>query len=80
MFVQNLVVQRHVPHGLQILRGRVLRTITASGIQDRIVSDADAFAQILKDVFALDMPEAGGLWPKLVARHEDVMAQKAAGT
>ncbi|MGN6515530.1 MAG: arylamine N-acetyltransferase family protein [Rhizomicrobium sp.] len=77
VFVQNLVVQRHVPHGLQILRGRVLRTITASGIQDRIVSDADSFERILKDVFALDVPEAAGLWPRIVARHEEVTAQKA---
>jgi len=77
-FVQNLVVQRHVPHGLEILRGRTLRTIRADGISDRVIADADDLVKTLKTVFALDVPEVAVLWPKIVARHEEVMAQKAA--
>jgi len=30
----------------------------------------------LKTVFALDVPEVAVLWPKVVARHEEVVAQK----
>ena len=77
-FVQNLVAQRHVPRGLEILRGRTIRAIRADGISDRLIADADDLVATLKTVFALDVPEAATLWPKIVARHEEVMAQKAA--
>ena len=77
-FVQNLVVQRHVPHGLEILRGRTLRTIRADGISNTVIADEDELVKVLKKVFALDVPEAATLWPKIVARHEEVLAQKAA--
>jgi N-hydroxyarylamine O-acetyltransferase len=76
-FVQNLVVQRHVPHGLEILRGRTLRSIRADGISDRALADADELVKTLKTVFALDVPEVAALWPKIVARHQEVVAQKA---
>jgi N-hydroxyarylamine O-acetyltransferase len=77
-FVQNLVAQRHVPQGLKILRGRVLRTIRADGIGDRVIADAEELVAVLRNVFALDVPEAAVLWPKIVARHEEFLAQKAA--
>jgi N-hydroxyarylamine O-acetyltransferase len=77
-FVQNLVVQRHVPHGLEILRGRTLRSIRADGISDRVIANADELVETLKTVFALDLPDVAVLWPKIFARHEEVMAQKAA--
>ncbi|HEY2033110.1 MAG TPA: arylamine N-acetyltransferase [Rhizomicrobium sp.] len=76
-FVQNLVVQRHVPHGLEILRGRTLRTVRADGISERVIANADELVATLKTVFALDIPDVATLWPKIVARHEEVMAQKA---
>jgi N-hydroxyarylamine O-acetyltransferase len=77
-FVQNLVVQRHVPHGLEILRGRTLRSIRADGIIERMIDSADHLVTTLKQTFALDVPEAAQLWPKIVARHAEVMAQKVA--
>lgn len=77
-FVQNLVVQRHVQYGLEILRGRVLRTIRTNGISERLIADADDLVKTLKGVFALDVPDAATLWPKIIERHEEVMAQKAA--
>lgn len=77
-FVQNLVVQRHVPHGLEILRGRTLRSIRANGISERLIADADELVRTLKAVFALDVPDVAILWPKIVARHEEFLAQKVA--
>jgi N-hydroxyarylamine O-acetyltransferase len=77
-FVQNLVAQRHVPGGLEILRGRTIRSIAADGIRDRLIGDEADLMRTLKDVFALDVPDVATLWPKIVARHEEVMAQKAA--
>jgi N-hydroxyarylamine O-acetyltransferase len=77
VFVQNLVAQRHVPGGLEILRGRTIRSIRAGGIENRLIADADDLVRTLRDVFALDVPEAAALWPKVTARHEEVTAQKA---
>ena len=76
-FVQNLVAQRHVPAGLEILRGRTIRSIGADGIRDRVIDSEDDLLRTLKDVFALDVPDVATLWPKIVARHEEVTARKA---
>jgi len=75
VFVQNLVAQRHVPGGLEILRGRTVRSIRAGGIENRLIADADDLVATLRDTFALDVPEVAALWPKIAARHEDVMGQ-----
>jgi N-hydroxyarylamine O-acetyltransferase len=77
VFVQNLVAQRHVPGGLEILRGRTIRSIRAGGIENRLIEDADDLVTTLRDVFALNVPEAAALWPKVVARHDEVVAQKS---
>lgn len=77
-FVQNLVVQRHAPDGLAILRGRTLRRITPMGTTERLIADADDLLATLREVYALQVPEVAELWPKIVARHEAVMAQKRA--
>lgn len=78
-FVQNAVCQRHTQSGLTILRGRVLRHITGQGNTDeRLLESADAFVSVLADEFDLELPEAASLWPKIVARHEAVLAAAAA--
>jgi N-hydroxyarylamine O-acetyltransferase len=76
VFVQNLVAQRHVPGGLEILRGRTIRSIRASGIENRVIESADDLVTTLRDVFALNVPEAAMLWPKVVARHDEMTAQR----
>ena len=74
-FVQNAVCQRHTPSGVTIMRGRVLRHVTGQGITDeRLLEDAGDFVSVLEEEFALDLPEAASLWPKIVARHEAVLA------
>jgi N-hydroxyarylamine O-acetyltransferase len=75
-FVLNAVAQRHVRGGVTILRGRTLRRMTPTGVDDRLIVSADDLVATLKDVFSLDLPEAAGLWPRIVARHEQVMAEK----
>ena len=52
------------------LRARLLRTLTAEGATDRLIADADDYVATLKTEFALDLPEAAGLWPAIQARHE----------
>ena len=49
------------------------------GVRDeRIIASADEMVAVLKDDFTLDVPEAATLWPRVVARHEAVMAEAAA--
>ncbi|HEY4941318.1 MAG TPA: arylamine N-acetyltransferase [Rhizomicrobium sp.] len=76
-FVQNLVAQRHTADGHAILRGRTISRVTPAGATDRTIADADDLVATLKDVFALDVPEVAALWPKIHARHEAVLAQRA---
>jgi hypothetical protein len=42
-----------------------------------LIRNADDLVVTLRDIFALDIPEAAALWPKVVARHDEVIAQKA---
>jgi arylamine N-acetyltransferase len=77
-FVLNAVAQRYTKDGIVILRGRTLRRLRGNGVEDRLIADADDLAATLKNDFALDLPEAHGLWPKIAARHEVIMAQKVA--
>jgi len=71
-FVQNLVVQRHTPEGLTVLRGRVVRLITPAGHTDRSLDSADELVRFLGEGFGLDVPEAASLWPQICARHEQM--------
>lgn len=69
-FVQNLVVQRRIRARDWTLRGRVLTETASDGARQRLLADADELVAVLRDVFALDVPDVGGLWPAIVARHE----------
>ena len=77
-FVMNLVAQRHVSDGLLILRGRTLRKLTPGETTERLIGDADELVGTLRDAFGLDVPEVSALWPRIVARHEEMLAQKKA--
>jgi len=72
-FVQNLVVQRHTPYGLAILRGNVLRRLRPGSVVDTTIETADGLVQALREEFELDIPEVASIWPKICARHEDVL-------
>ena len=78
VFVQNAVAFRPTPGAIDVLRGRVALRIRPDGIDKRLIADADELIATLKDVFALDLPEAAGLWDKIAARHEQVMAEREA--
>jgi len=68
-FVQNLVVQRRIGERDWTLRGRVLTETDGVGARQTLIANADALVATLRTVFALDLPEAAGLWPQIVARH-----------
>ena len=77
-FVLNLVAQRFRNGAILQLRGRVFRQVTPDGVTQRTLDSADELVAVLKDDFGLDVPEVADLWPKVVARHEAVMAEVAA--
>jgi N-hydroxyarylamine O-acetyltransferase len=72
-FLQNLVAQHHTSAGVTTLRGRVLRRTTPFGRTERLLESAADFTAALEAEFGLDVPEAAGLWPAIVARHEEVL-------
>jgi len=77
VFVQNAVCQRHTPKGLTILRGRTLRHIAGDDVSERLLDSADDYMTVLRNEFALDLPEAHSLWPKICARHAELFPADA---
>ncbi|GAA0578885.1 arylamine N-acetyltransferase family protein [Rhizomicrobium electricum] len=75
-FVQNAVLQHHVGDGVWQMRGRVLRKTTPAGKTDRVVDSAAEYVDVLSDIFKLGLPEAADLWPKICARHEELLRER----
>jgi N-hydroxyarylamine O-acetyltransferase len=75
-FVQNAVCQRHFPEKLELLRGKVLRTVRADGVAERELESAEEYVAVLADVFGLDLPEAASLWPRIEKRHAELFAAR----
>ena len=74
MFVQNAVAFRHRPDCILALRGRSLATLRPDGSSEsRLIGSAEDLVATLARDFALDLPEAADVWPRIVARHEQVM-------
>lgn len=71
-FVFNAVVQRWRPDRHLSMRGRVLTTLTRDEKISETIGDAESFVCALREHFALDLPDAAALWPKICARHEDL--------
>jgi len=78
IFVLNLLCFRQREGAVDALRGRVLRTVTPDGVQERLLMSAGELVWVLKDTFVLDEPDAASLWPKICARHEALMSQQPA--
>jgi len=60
-----------------VLRGRVLYVASANGIARQTLNSANELVATLARQFGLDIPEAAELWPKIAARHEEIMRMKA---
>jgi N-hydroxyarylamine O-acetyltransferase len=76
-FVLNLFCFRFRPDGVIGVRGRVVRTVTPQGYEDRILNSADELVRFFDEELDLRDPELASLWPKICARHEVVMAEAA---
>ncbi len=76
-FVLNAIVQRHRADEILQMRGRVLRRVTPAGVTQETIGSAEEWVEVLAREFDLDVPEAATLWPRVLARHEEVMAAAA---
>ncbi|WP_219895106.1 arylamine N-acetyltransferase family protein [Aquisediminimonas profunda] len=76
-FVNNLVAQRRVGALHRVLRGRVFSTAGPEGQTSQVLDDADALVSVLRDHFALNVPEITQLWPAICARHQEVTASRS---
>jgi N-hydroxyarylamine O-acetyltransferase len=74
-FVQNLVVQKRVGETHVSLRGRVVTTMSALGVHKVTIDSADELVAVLRNTFALDVPEAATLWPAICARHNELFGR-----
>jgi N-hydroxyarylamine O-acetyltransferase len=77
-FVQTLICARFTEHGMVLLLGRTLRTVTPLGRDERLIESADELVASLSNDFFLDTPEAAALWPAICKRHEAVIARREA--
>jgi N-hydroxyarylamine O-acetyltransferase len=77
-FVLNVIVQRCRGDQILQLRGRVLRRVTPAGVTQETIGSPQEWVAMLADEFSLDVPQAATLWPRVLARHEEVMAAAAA--
>jgi N-hydroxyarylamine O-acetyltransferase len=75
-FVLNLVAQVRTRDQHKVLRGRVLRIASASGVTEQTLNSGDELVDTLAGQFQLNLPEATGLWPRVAARHKEILRMK----
>lgn len=74
-FVMNAVVQRWLTGQHISIRGRVFASLSSDNKIVDVIDSADTYRQMLEERFALALPEAASLWPKICARHDVVFAE-----
>jgi arylamine N-acetyltransferase len=72
--VQSLVVQRRTVDTHVSLRGRVLAVYRSTGVEKTLLHSGDELVAMLRDRFDLNVPEAATLWPRIVARHDELFS------
>jgi len=78
-FVRSTVCFRFIPEGIVCLRGAVLRTTTAQGVQQQIVDNSATYEQLLNSQFDLHFSpgQIATLWEKVWARHQGWLKENA---
>ena len=78
-FVRTTVCMRFTPDSLLELRGAVLKTITAQGVDEQVVDNAASYEQLLNSQFDLHLSpdQIAPLWEKVWARHQAWLKENA---
>ena len=74
-FVLNLICQKFEPEALQVLRGRVRRTVAAHGVREWVLENAEDLESELRSVFGLEV-NVDQIWPAIAARHEELFGNE----
>lgn len=74
-FVMTFIVQRFVDNGYEIQLGRVARRVTPGGVETRVLENEAEFIDRLRRVFDLDVPKVSPIWPRILARHEEIAGE-----
>jgi len=69
--------QIRMPEEHRTLRGREFSIARSDGIQTHVIESADGIVSTLAEHFSIDMPEVADLWPRIAARHEVILREKA---
>ncbi|MBI1279441.1 MAG: hypothetical protein GC179_15030 [Anaerolineaceae bacterium] len=70
-FVKTTVCMRFTPDGgMFILRGAVLRRITAEGAHDQTIDSRADYERVLNEYFDLKLLDVDAIWEKVWARHQ----------
>lgn len=78
-FVQSLVCQRFRPDTIEVLRGRVRRSVSSTGVRTWVLDSATELQREVQDVFELDV-DVEPLWPKVVERHAQLFGDTEQAT
>jgi N-hydroxyarylamine O-acetyltransferase len=82
-FVRAAVAGRRHARGADVLRGRVLYRIDGGGTTKELIESRSAWYELLADVYGLHLPdvdaaERAKLWDRVVAAHEQWLADRGA--
>ncbi len=55
-----------------VLRGRILKTIKADGVEETVLPSGEALVSCLKQQFGIDHPDAASLWPQIATTHNEL--------
>ena len=75
--VSNFVCQIMKPESVTCLTGRILREKTVNGTSKQLISEED-FENVLSRIFNVRDEEIPAIWPKIVARHEELFGNQSA--
>jgi len=76
-FTLNFVAMKRMPDRQVILRGRVLTERGPQGTTTHTVANADELVATLAERFGIDEPSARDIWPRVLARHDDLFESAA---
>ncbi|MBT4256413.1 MAG: hypothetical protein HOD87_10180, partial [Gammaproteobacteria bacterium] len=68
-FTMNLICQTFQADSIEVLLGRMRRSITPGGIEKRLLDSADELNEELHSVYGLTV-DVSALWPSIVAQHK----------
>jgi N-hydroxyarylamine O-acetyltransferase len=50
--------------------------VSARGVAERTLASPEELVAVLANVFALDLPEVATLWPRIEARHAELLGSR----